>query len=66
MCALCMSNVDWESEGLKKLWGRDVVMVGLQETNNFFLGLIDPTIHFMATLSTRLQEFILFSSECLQ
>ena len=42
MCALCMSNVVWECKGLKKLWGMDVVRVWLQETNNFFLGLIGP------------------------
>ena len=35
MCVLCMIYVDWELGGRKKL-----VRVGLQETNNFFLGLI--------------------------
>ena len=33
MCVLCMFYLDWELGGRKKL-----IRVGLQETNNFFLG----------------------------
>ena len=41
MCVSCMSYVDWELGGRKKIKGRDflesiLVRVGLQETNNFF------------------------------
>ena len=47
MCVLCMFYIDWELGGRKKLEGsiflnKKLVRVGLQEINNFCLGLNQP------------------------
>ena len=55
MCVLSIFYINWELEGGKNF--REIVRVGLQETNNFFYALYADTHHMLYSTVFSLSVF---------